>query len=640
VAVKVFEFADFKLDCDRFELYRAGRTLKLERKPMELLVLLAAKNGNLVTRTEIAEHLWDSEVFVDTEHGINTAVRKIREVLQDDPGQSRFVQTVTGKGYRFVAPIVEVSTPSLDQQPRLPQPESTTREIADTLPSLVPPAAPPIQSPPPGNSHRRLWLTTLATLAAIALLIFAIRGTQAFRARSKTPAITSLAVLPLDNLTGDPSQDYFADGMTDELTTMLAKNSTLRVISRTSVMQYRGAHRPLREIAQALGVDGILEGSVSRSGDKMHMTIQLIQASNDAHVWAESYDRDPNDIASLPRQATQTIAIALHSAVPKPSPADFVRPEAQDAYLRGRYLQLMGRNIEAARFFRKAIELQPDYAQGWAGLSLTYGDRSFGEPDPRNSLAQQEANATQAVKLNDSLPEAHLALGGALALNQWNWTRAEQEFDRAIELDPALAEAYNLHAKIRAQLNRHDEAIEWEKKAQQLDPLRRRWAMIIVYTMARQYDAAVNDALQKLEANPQDRYILWPLFDAYRSQGKTKEAAETLEKIYLSRGDPPSLASAATIRNAFKEGGYPAVVQWQLAQLKERAATHDVSPVEFALLNAQLGRREETIALLEEGYRKHASLLLFIQTEPAYDFLHSDPRYRAIVKGIGLPPAY
>jgi TolB-like protein/DNA-binding winged helix-turn-helix (wHTH) protein/Flp pilus assembly protein TadD len=634
VAVKVFEFADFKLDCDRFELYRAGRTLKLERKPMELLVLLAAKNGNLVTRTEIAEHLWDSEVFVDTEHGINTAVRKIREVLQDDPGQSRFVQTVTGKGYRFVAPIVEVR-PALP-----PEPPHLEPRLANTLIAPVPPPASPIQPPPAGNSHRRTWFTALAASVAIALLIFAIRGIHALVDRSKTPAITSLAVLPLDNLTGDPSQDYFVDGMTDELTTMIAKNSTLRVISRTSVMQYRGAHRPLREIAQALGVDGILEGSVSHSGDRMHMTIQLIRASNDAHVWAESYDRDPDDIASLPRQAAQTIASALHSTVPKSSPANFVRPEAQDAYVRGRYLQLMGRNTEAARFFKKTIELQPDYAQGWAGLALTYGDRSFDELDPRNSLAQGEAAATQAVKLNDSLAEAHLALGGIVFLSQWNWHRAEQELVRASELDPSLAEAYKLRAMIRASLNRNDEAIELEKKAQELDPLRRRWAMIVVYTMARQYDAAVNEALQKLEANPQDRYILWPLFDAYRSQGKTKEAAETLEKFYLSRGDPHSLASAATISNAFKEGGYPAVVRWQLAQLKERAATHDVSSVDLALLNAQLGRREETLALLEEGYRNHAPGLLWIQTEPAYDFLHSDERYRSIVRRIGLPPAY
>jgi TolB-like protein/DNA-binding winged helix-turn-helix (wHTH) protein len=349
VALRVFQFGEFKLDCDRFELHRAGRTLKLEKKPMELLVLLAEKNGILVTRTEIAEHLWEREVFVDTEHGINTAIRKIRDVLDDDPVQSRFVQTVTGKGYRFIAPVAEVRPTPVAEQNEENRKPSTIAEKIDTQTTPAAASNSPIQksvignteprgqintqtnnqtnTPPSHKRHIRWWLVASATLA---LLIVVGLGVWALRDRSPrnaaAPKISSLAVLPLDNLSGDPDQNYFADGMTDELTTMLAKNSTLRIISRTSAMQYKGVHRPLPEIARELGVDGILEGSIARAGDKVHMTIQLIHAPSDTHVWAESYDRDTNEVVSLPREAAQTIAKQLHSSAPQPPPARYVDP--------------------------------------------------------------------------------------------------------------------------------------------------------------------------------------------------------------------------------------------------------------------------------------------------------------------------
>ena len=648
MADNAFEFADFRLDCDRFELRRAGRSLKLERKPMELLILLAARDGHLVTRDEIAERLWDREVFVDTEHGINTAIRKIRQVLRDDPEQPRFVETVTGKGYRFIGTVKEVAPPLSE----LASTENGHAEFRGAASALAPRSVLPIDAPPANNSdlprnqtaldssspRLRSWFPVLATAAAIAILLVSIGAWRAHRAAG--PPISSLAVIPLDNLSGDPGQDYFADGMTDELITMLAKNSTLRIISRTSVMQYKGVHRPLPEIARELGVDGILEGSVSRSGDKMHMTIQLIRASNDAHVWAESYDRDANDVVSLPREAAQTIAKKLNSAVPPTAPARYVNPEAHDAYLHGKYLWFLGKNNEARKYFTKATELQPDYALGWSGLSDYYGQGVLTDLDPRDALAQEETTARKAVELDDSLPEAHLTLGASMFIDQWNWARAEQELARAIELNPGFAEAYHFHSKVLSVLNRKEEAIESEKKAMELDPFQRPWALALVYVETRQYDAALNEGFQKLQSNPQDRGFLWQIYSAYRCQGNGKEAAETLEKIYLSKGDPASVATAATIRRDFEQGGYPAVVRWQLAQLKERASTRYVSPVDFADLNAQLGRREETLSLLEEGYRQHSPQLLWIQTDPAFDFLHTDERYRSIIRRIGLPPTY
>jgi TolB-like protein/DNA-binding winged helix-turn-helix (wHTH) protein len=613
VALTVFKFGDFTLDCDRFELYRAGRALKLERKPMELLVFLAAKNGNLVTRTEIAERLWGSEVFVDTEHGINTAIRKIREVLNDDPVQSRFVQTVTGKGYRFIGPIevpIEALAPTTEEQ-----------------------AGASVE-----NRSRRVWL---AASALLVLLIIAVSlGARSLRERSlhrvATPRITSLAVLPLDNLSGDPAQDYFADGMTDELTTMLAKNSTLRIVSRTSVMEYKGVHRPLPEIARELGVDGVLEGSIARSGDKVHMTIQLIQAPTDTHLWAESYERNANDMVSLPTEAAQTIAKRLDSVVLQPAASRYVSPKAHDAYLRGRYLWFTASDFEkSGPYFKKATELQPDYALGWSGLAMYYAATAIqGDIRPEDAFAPGEAAAMKAVELDDSLPDAHLSLAEMILIRHWDWARADQELSRAIELDPRCAEAYHLRAKLYSALNRDEDSIEAEKKSQELEPFADPSAMTLIYYRARQYDDAIREGLLQLETKPDDQDIHEELWEAYRRKGEGKEAEEHLEKMLLLSGDK---ASAEAIKHQFERGGYKAVALWQLSYYKALSSRQYVSPVWLATLNAELGNREETLTLLEEGYRQHAPLLLWIQGDPAFDFLHSEERYLSIIKRIGLP---
>jgi TolB-like protein/DNA-binding winged helix-turn-helix (wHTH) protein len=630
VSVAIFQFGDFRLDCGQFELCRKGRRLKLERQPLELLILLATKGGQIVTRDEIAKCLWESDVFVDTEHGINTAIRKIRQALGEDKEQPRFVQTVSGQGYRFIAPLVIVSaspeTQALGAIPAAEPSVSTTSESAQLSQSL----------------QRKLWLALGSGIAVAALILAVTLDPQLWierlLRRTAQPVIASLAVLPLDNLSGDPAQEYFADGMTDELITMLAKNSTIHITSRTSVMQYKGVHRPLREIARELGVDGILEGSISRSANKVHMTIQLIQATTDTHLWAESYDRDASEVAALPTEAAQAIAKKLNSSVPSASPARYISPEAHDAYLRGRYLWFAGENDKAGEYFKKATELQPDYALGWSGLANYYGAGAIdGDLDPKASLALEEAAAAKSVELDDSLPEAHLSLGAAMFTHQWNWDRSQQEVDRAIQLDPKYSEAYHFLAKILATLNRHQEAIEAQKKATELDPFARPWALAYSYQLARQYDLALTEAHQRLAANGGDVLSHWVLYETYRCKGMSKEATEELEKQLLLQGDE---ASAASIRRAYQQAGYKAVLYWQISSLQKKASTQYVSSVDLSLLYAQLGDRDHALSLLEEGFSEHSPLLLWIQCDPAYDFLHTDERYRSIIKRVGLPPAY
>jgi len=629
VTVAVFQFGDFRLDCDRFELCRKGRRLKLERQPLELLILLATKRGQIVTREEIAKCLWKSDVFVDTEHGINTAIRKIRQALGEDKEQPRFVQTVSGQGYRFIAPLVIVGAP--------PEPESPGPILpAEPSVSITPGSAQQSQGPRP-----KLWLVLGSGLAVVAALILAATlGPHAWIERllhrTAQPAIASLAVLPLDNLSGDPAQEYFADGMTDELITMLAKDSTLRITSRTSVMQYKGARKPLREIARALDVDGILEGSISRANGQVHMTLQLIRADSDTHLWADSYDRDLNDVAALPNQAARDIATRLHSSVARITKARYVNPEAHDAYLRGRFLWFRGQNEEAGKYFKKAVDLQPDYALGWAGLSLYYGEEADGRANPAQALPQQDDAARKAVDLDAQLAEGHMALGVSILSNHWDSARALQELSRAIELDPRLTQAIHFRARILSILGRHQEAIQAQKTATELDPFERPWAMVTILDEARQYDTALAEAHQQLHAEPHEN-LYYLISVAYRGKGMPREWAEALEKYLQLSGDP---TSAAPFHHAFQQGGQRAAVHWQLGQLERKSKSSYVSPVDLALLYAQLENREKTLALLEQGFREHSPLLLWIQTDPAYDFLHADARYRSIIRRVGLPPAY
>ncbi len=444
-----------------------------------------------------------------------------------------------------------------------------------------------------------------------------------------------MAVLPLDNLSGDAGQDYFADGMTDELTTMLAKDSNLRVVSRTSVMQYKGARRPLPEIARALGVDGVLEGSVERVGDKVHMTVQLIEAPSDTHVWAESYDRDANDVVSLPGEVATAIAKKLKSTVAQPVAQRYVSPEAHDAYMRGHYLWYLGKNEEAAGYFSKAIELQPDYALGWFGTAAYFGQGVLdGELDPRQAVPRGLAAAKKTVELDDSLPEAHLGMG-ALKFTDWKWAEADREIGRAIELNPEFAEAYHFRAKMYAVLGRSEEAIQSEKRADTLDPMQRPYALGLLYVTIRRYDDAIADARSRLESTPQSSVFHWILCDAYRRKGDLKAAAE--EWIKASEMDGNKVEAAA-VRQAYEKGGYDALLLRRVEEFNRRlSAKQYVSPTEFAREYSELGRREEAMEKLEEAYRLRDPLLIWVQTEPAYDFLHGDARYQAIVKGMGLP---
>lgn len=628
----VYEFSGCRLDCERFELRRNGLALRVERKPMELLILLVSRQGKLVTRAEISERLWSSEVFVDTEHGINTAIRKLRQLLRDDSEEPQFIQTVTGMGYRFVATVVTV----------VPSPPEKDHIALGELPAELATDSPASREISPSRSRRLYWImfAAIAVLLIAALTIPFAGNTLAGRLayRRARPEITSIAVLPLSNFTGDPSQNYFADGETDELITMLAKNSTLPITSRTSVMHFKGSARPLREIAQALHVDGIVEGSVSRSGQQVHMTLQLIRADNDTHIWAESYSRDLNSIATLPDDAARAIAARLNSSSTIHSATRYVDPEAHDAYLRGHYFWTVGRNEEARKYYQRAVDIQPDYAAGWAGLCQYYSAGAFfGVMDPTDVMPKAKAAGEKAVQLDDDLPQAHSVLASAVFFGDWDGSHALQEVTRATELDPRYAEAFHLHALILTAMGRYQEALEVQRQATAIDPIAHPAAMAEILLFARQYEPAIEDARMRLRDFPDAGDLMSTLAEAYHRKGMDRESTEMLARLEGRRKAEGH--DDIEVLNAFKSGGYRQVLRWRLAELERNAKTRYVSPASLAHLHAELDERDKTLALLDQAFLKRDPWLLFIQTDPALDFVRHDRHYSALVKKVGINPS-
>src|SRR5882724_2039017 len=514
----LFKFADFELDCSRYELRRKGHPVKLEKIPMELLLLLVESDGRLVSREEIEERLWGKEVFVDAEHGINTAIRKIRQVLGDDPDNPRFVQTVQRKGYRFIA---EVS--------RVP-------EVSAASPVAEPPGfgvPPPDEEKLPQEQAAKHRSTAWVVAAAMTLLLAwpAYRFTRSHLAGSQaatTPSVRSIAVLPLENMSGDSGDEYFADGMTDELITTLAKYKSLRVISRTSVMQYKKVHRPLPEIARELAVDGIVEGSVSRSQDRVRVTAQLVYAPTDTHLWAESYDRDLRDVLSMQQDLARSIAerVNLASSPPDTAPKHTrvsVNPGARDAYLRGRYYWFSDRYGKSREFFQEAIRLDPNYAPAFSGLADSYTAAAVsGESRPLDTMPLAEAASAKALELDDSLAEAHHASAAIKFFYRWDWDAAEKESQRAIELNPSFAEARHLHAYILGTLNRTDESLQEDKLTVELDPFARPWAYGYALLRAHRFDEALKEFTQRSEARPDSAILHGFLWETYAYKGDYK----------------------------------------------------------------------------------------------------------------------
>lgn len=640
--------AQLEFELSAFELRRAGRVLKLERIPMEVLLLLIEQRGQLITREQIVERIWGHGVFLDTDNGINGAIRKIRQVLKDDPERPRFIQTVTGRGYCFIAPVVSGGQ---SERRRADAGLSAVPAIVESQAPQLSALSRPVKTAP-GRVKRYIPRLALALALSALVAVGAVLGlvpTKWLRA-SATPPIRSIAVLPLDNLSGDPSQDYFADAMTDELITNLAKVGALRVTSRTTITLYKHTSKTLPEIARELNVDGIVEGSVVRSGQRVRVTAQLIRASADQHLWAETYEGDLGDVLRLQSNVAQAITQQVRAQLTPAMKGQFsetspVDPAAYDAYLKGRY-DIYNQDFtdpvtlnDAKANFEEAIRKDPNFSSAYSGLAETYiflvlvGKGQMTSADG-SRLARNAVE--KALQLDPNNGEAYNALGELNWHFEFDWNAAERSFDKAIALAPSFSCAHEDRAMFMALMGRRDEALTELQKAQQIDPGPASEGIAsTVYFLLRDWDHLLEISRVQLASDPNSQYVHANLGIAYEGTGKLPEAiAEYQKAVELSNGDPDRVA---WLGHAYAAIGDRAEAKKILRQVEEKSKSGKASPYFAATVYAGLGQKDMAMELIEQAYReKSLDVSWTLKPDLRLDNLRSDPRFQSLLTRVGL----
>jgi TolB-like protein/DNA-binding winged helix-turn-helix (wHTH) protein/Flp pilus assembly protein TadD len=628
-------FGVFELDLRAGELRKHGLRVRLQEQPFQVLATLLEHPGEVVTREELQRKLWPADTFVDFDHGLNKTINKIREALGDSAESPRFVETVSRRGYRFLAEVraadaAPVRSPELANQ-LSPSKDATVRPDLTGKPATPKSVAPSIA-----------WKIT----ACVALFVMASLATwKLYSWKHPSANIRSLAVLPLESLSSDASQDYFADGMTDELISDLGQIRALRVISRTSVMAYKRARKPLPEIARELGVDAVVEGTVLRSGDQVRISAQLIEAATDRHLWSRSYEGQLRDTLALQNQVAQAIADQIRINLNSEERAALktvrvVNPQAYESYLKGRYFwnkrTADGLKVALA-YFNQAIDEDPKYAQFYSGLADTYallGDWQYAVMTPKEALPRAKAAAIKALELDSAIGEAHNSLAFCLDGFDWDFPAAEKEFQRAIELNPGYATAHHWYAWHLSLLGRYDEAIVEMKRAENLDPL----SLIInadlaeLLLLAHSYDESIRQSRKTIEMDPNFALAHNQLGQAYLQKQMHDEAITELQKaVQLSAGSPTCIANLA---RAYAASGKRSEAAKLLNDLKKRSnSTYSHAP-EIAVIYAALGDRDQAMLWLEKGYEERFNPGVLLR--PGFDPLRSEPRFQELVRRIGL----
>jgi TolB-like protein/DNA-binding winged helix-turn-helix (wHTH) protein/Flp pilus assembly protein TadD len=636
----VLRFGTYEVSLQSGEVRKAGLRIRVQQQPMKLLEILLEHPGEVVTREELRSRVWPTDSFGDFDQALNIAIGKLRSALGDSAESPRFIETLPKRGYRFIA---DVSVADAEVRPRKPEP------VAGDPVALEPKTEPGHMIQAAGLAivpKYGLWATRQVILALALVLGLTILSLWLFRSRVPAPTgVRSLAVLPLENLSGDVSQDYFADGMTDELITDLAQISALRVISRTSVMVYKGARKPLPQIARELNVDAVVEGTVLRSGDRVRITAQLIEASTDRHLWSQSYEGDLRDTLTLQKKVASAIADQIQiNLTPREQAAlktvKVVNPEAYESYLKGRYFwnKRTADGLKAAlAYFKQAIEEDPKYAQAYSGLADTYallGDWQYAVMTPKEAFPQAKAAAIKALELDSTLGEAHNSLAFVLDGFDWDFDSAGKEFQRAIELNPGYATAHQWYAWHLSLLSRYDEAIAEMRKAENLDPL----SLIInadlaeLLVLAHSDDESIRQSHKTIEMDPNFGLAHNQLAQAYLQKHMYDEAvAELKTAVQLSGGSPAFIANLA---RAYVVSGKRSEAAKLLDDLKKRSNPGYSNASEIAVIYASLGDADQAMTWLEKGYdeRFNPGVLL----RPGFDPLRSDPRFQNLVRRIGL----
>ncbi len=629
---RILCFGSFEVDLASGELRRQGLKISLQDQPFRLLALLLERAGEVVTREELRDKLWPADTFVDFDHSLNTAVRKLREALGDSAETPRYVETLARRGYRFVAPVAEPG-------PGAPLAHSADADVASA-------------SPPPAarlRSSARRALVIAAVLSSAALFAHWVGGRA--RPRTQPGRRLTLAVLPFDNLSGDADQEYLSDGLTEEMITQLGRlePDRLRVTARSSTWKYKHADRDIDRLRQELGADYVLEGSLRRAGERVRVTAQLIQAVDQTHAWAETYERDLGDVLVLESEVARAVARAIAlkltpDAQARLASARSVRPESYQDYLRGRYFFNRKTAValkQALGYFQRAVAADPGYAPAYTGLADCYwslgASATVGGLPPRQTMPEAKAAALKALEIDGTLAEAHSSLAMVHLLYDWDLAASEKEFRRALELDPEYTTAHHWYSHCLIALGRTDESLAESKRALELEPLN-----LIVgthlgwhYLYARQYDQAIEQFRKTLELDPAfpqtQRYAAW----AYLQKGMRQEAIASLRAALGGLGRNPEVEGE--LGYALGVAGRRAESLAMLEGLRQLSSTRYVSPYSVALVHCGLGDRDQALAWLEKAYVERSDYMPYLNREPMLDGLRSDPRFAALVRRVGLP---
>jgi TolB-like protein/DNA-binding winged helix-turn-helix (wHTH) protein/Tfp pilus assembly protein PilF len=607
--IGVLRFGPFELERCSGELRRAGVLIKLQAQQSQLLLLLAGRSGEVVTRDEIRRSLW-GENFVDFDRSINLCVNKIREALDDNPQNPRFIETLPRKGYRFIAPVAGQA--------------------------IAAAADPPVPPEPPAAPTRR-WLPVAVSIAIAAAV--AVAAYTRFDARSKS--IESLAVLPFENLSNDTEQDYFASGMTDELIAALSKVRALRVISRTSVMQYKGTKKPVSEIARELGVDAIVEGTVTRDRARVRITAQLIAASPERHLWAERYESSLGDVLAIQDNVASAVAREVRIKV---TPRErslltarrTVEPAAYEPYLRALYLNPTEENLKKQQgFFQEAIDKDPTFAPAWTRLAVTYElMAAYSVLTPQAALPKTRAAAEKALQLDANDEDAAIALA-TVKKKEWNWAEAERDYKHVLDLYPNNAFAHMEYAGLLAATGRAAQALAESRRARELAPDRYFPNVQVAwyYYVARQYAEAESESRKLIEWEPGMSWGYICQASAYLQTGRQTEAVEKLQRaVQVSNR---SVFELMYLGHALGVSGRRAEANSIVDEMIALSQHRYVAPEFVAMVYEGLGDRERAIEWFRRAYASR-SFHIWVLDDPRIDAIRSDPRFKELIHGMGV----
>ena len=626
----LLSFGAYEFNPSSKELRKEGVRVRLEGQPLAILEILLGRPGQLVTREELQKKLWPADTFVDFEHSLNAAVKRLRSGLNDSVDQPRFIETLARRGYRFVAPVGGFVS---------------NREIEKAM-------SVPCESKactPVGFRARGLWLGAAVALCLAAITLLGWRQSRNRPAITPIPAIRSLAVLPLENLSGDPSQEYLADGMTAEVIGRLSMIHGLRVISRTSAMHFKNTQLSVPEIANTLGVDAIVEGSVITGRGHVRVHAQLIRGATDEHIWSATYDCELGDVLGLEGEVSQAIAHEVGiKLIPQMQHKLAPSPEAHKAFLRARYF--IDRDdkegaLKCMQYLHEAIAKDPNYAAAYALLAPCYDLAYYFDLLSATETASKErAVSMKAVELDDVLAEAHYVLADYYFVHAWDFGNAEREYKRALELDPNSSAAHEGYAGYLTMTGMMDKGVEEQQRAHELDPLSRLIADKLGWTLlyARRYDEAADQFHKVLEMDPNYRRSMWGLARTYEVKGMYKEAISECCKIpQLPNIDPFAEALFQRRCSLYEKvygGGHINRKWYESARQEIDDGIHrDDDAYPIATLYAASGHEEKAMDLLERGYDQHDRDLFQLKVDPRLDNLRSSPRFQALLRRMNFP---